>query len=145
MRNMSPAHSSPIPRSHSPIHFRHHSPPTTPKTTETPSNDNAAVNSPLQNSSTPRLKLDDLVDLLNQKAAFVSFTVDHDDFENSTLQLLKLVFPEWFSNGNDHKHLKLAQCTDGITNKRNRERERERDITDKAPLNLSLPHFSNEM
>ena len=105
------AHSSPIPRSHSPIHFKSHSPPSTPIGDDSSN----FIQSPL-NNSTPRLKFGELVDLLNEKTSFVSFTVDHDDFEQSTLKLLRLVFPEWFIT-EDSKHLKLAQCTDGITNK----------------------------
>ena len=106
------AHSSPIPRSHSPIHFKTHSPPST-ATAKSPSTLNIAPS----NNSTPRLTVTELLDVLNEKAGFVEFTVDHDNFEHSTLQLLKLVFPQWFPTS-DSKHLKLAQCTDGITNKR---------------------------
>lgn len=94
------AHSSPVPRSHSPIYS---------------ANSNKA-SSTYSNSSTPRLTVEGLLNLLNDKVDFVPFTVDHDNFEESSLQLLQLVFPDWFVEGS--KHLKLAQCTDGITNKR---------------------------
>lgn len=101
-----PMHSSPIPRTHSPIHFKNHSPPSTPKPAQ-------------PNNSTPRLTVTELTDLLDRKAGSVAFTVDHDDFEQSTLQLLKLAFPSWFTSSHDPvKHLKLSQCTEGITNKR---------------------------
>lgn len=112
------AHSSPIPRSHSPIHFKTHSPPTTPKNNLSNFTNDSGQGENLSNNSTPRLTVQELLVLLNEKAGFVSFNLDHDNFEKSTLELLKLVFPEWFM-GDESKHLKLAQCTDGITNKRN--------------------------
>lgn len=89
------ATSSPNPRSHSPL----------PQT-----------NSPTSTSSTPRHTVESLLNLLNDKAEFVAFTADHENFDQSCLDLLKRVFPLWFTSGS--KHLKLAQCTDGITNKR---------------------------
>ena len=89
------AHASPAPRSHSPVY---------------------ASGSSSAKSSTPRLTVETILTLLNDKARFVSFSVDHDNFEKSSLELLEIVFPEWFISGT--KHLKLAQCTEGITNKR---------------------------
>ena len=91
------AHASPAPRSHSPAPLQNGS------------------SSP-DSSSTPRLTIESLLSLLNDKAEYVKFSVDHENFEQSSLELLKIVFPEWFLTGS--KHLKLAQCTEGITNKR---------------------------
>lgn len=90
------AHASPAPRSHSPIYTTN--------------------GSSSSNTSTPRLTVEAILNLLNDKTRFVPFKVDHDNFEKSCLELLQTVFPEWFIPG--AKHLKLAQCTEGITNKR---------------------------
>ena len=114
------AHSSPLHRSHSPIH------PNYPKSTIS------------STTSTPRLTVESLLNLLKDKVKFVQFSVNHDDFEHSSLKLLKLVFPEWFLSGNS-KHLKLAQCTDGITNKRNN------SFIYNHPFHSKLIFFSDEM
>lgn len=94
--------SSPVPRSHSPAN------PFPPSRSVSPSSI----------SSSPRLTVERLLNLLNETTEFVPFTVDHDSFEQSSLELLKLVFPDWFLSPDAEKQLKLAQCTDGITNKR---------------------------
>lgn len=91
------APASPVPRSHSPAPFQD------------------SKSSP-SCSSTPRLTFESLLNLLNDKADYVAFSVDHENFEQSSRDLLKIVFPEWFICGS--KHLKLTQCTEGITNKR---------------------------
>ena len=114
------AHASPVPRSHSPVP-RSHSP---------APNLNGNLSS---TSSTPRLTVESLLNLLNDKAKFVPFSVDHENFEQSSLQLLKLVFPDWFTSNS--KHLKLVQCTDGITNKRKF----------CCSYNIIKPFFSDEM
>lgn len=68
----------------------------------------------------PRLTVECLLNILNDRTDFVPYTIDYSNFEASSLELLKLVFPEWLANSktNWKNHLKLAQCTDGITNKR---------------------------
>lgn len=67
-------------------------------------------------SLTPRLSVESVLNLLNDTTEYVAFSVDHENFEQSSLDLLQIVFPEWFVSG--LKHLKLTQCTEGITNKR---------------------------
>lgn len=91
------AHASPALRSHSPAPLQ-----------------NGTTNP--SNSTTPRLTVEYLLNLINDKAEYIAFSVDHENFEQSSLDLLKIVFPEWFVTGS--KHLKLTQCTEGITNKR---------------------------
>jgi hypothetical protein len=68
-------------------------------------------------STSPRLTVEALLNLINDKAQFVQFTLDHDRLEESSLALLQIVFPDWFSTS-PKNHLKLVQCTNGITNKR---------------------------
>ena len=99
--------SSPIPRSHSPA-----LPPL-----PSPTNSNCESSG----CSSARLTVDSLLNLLKEKTEFFPFLIDHDNFEQSSLELLKLVFPNWFPSSDPLKHLKLTLCTEGITNKRNLE------------------------
>ena len=109
-------------------HFILMTPQTIPTSTSISSNSNSNSPSPSTKTSrtnlsvTPRLTVECLLNLLNDRTDFVPYTVDYSNFEASSLDLLRLVFPEWFrnnvSNNNWKNHLKLVQCTDGITNKR---------------------------
>lgn len=75
------------------------------------------------NRSTPRLTVSEILETLSSRVPYVNYSVDHFNFMDSCLELLRLVFPEWFgsnANGDPTHNIQLVQCTEGITNKRSR-------------------------
>ncbi len=73
------------------------------------------------NRSTPRLTVNEILTELDSKVPYINYTIDHDNFKDSCVELVHLVFPEWFVSkplNQLSSTIKLVQCTEGITNKR---------------------------
>jgi hypothetical protein len=73
------------------------------------------------NRSTPRLTINEILTTLDSKIPHLNYTIDHLNFKDSCLELIHLVFPQWFgspANTEPANIIKLVQCTEGITNKR---------------------------
>jgi hypothetical protein len=83
----------------------------------------------------PQLSVEEMSKLLEERVPFFHVAIDHDAFEASCIDLLRIAMPKWFLHNTpslpDDSPIKLVQCKDGITNKRT--------ISPRASFPLSLP------